>query len=166
MASTRAIRGERFSQSLDLRRNPIDPPETERSLPPSPPPKGAYHPPPPPFPLPPLPALTRSKTQPAKLRPEPTKPVSAKSPSPRTHIRNQSERRSPRSGGPSLTLLRPGLASDSHLPISQGKEKEMGLETVASIANRIAARELQEHMHDSWDFLDYYAQSSGRGEKL
>jgi len=122
VASTQAIRAERFSQSIDRRpmdlkkiANPILPPG---SLP-------SDHPP--------LPALTRSQTQPVQRSRRDISPNKK----PRLPKRNHSERHNPRS---------PMVAST---------------ETISTIADRIAARELDKH--DSWDFLDYYAQSGRLG---
>lgn len=114
VTSTQAIRAERFSRSIDG--SPVDLKKTtDPGVPPPLPPKPS-----------PVPALTRSMTQPAQ-----NSRGSHNNKTLRLPKRNQSERRYPRS--------------------------VTNTETISTIADKIAVNE--PNQHDSWDFLDYYAQS-------
>jgi len=115
VASTQAIRAERFSRSIDGW--PMDLKKaTDPSAPPPLPPKPS-----------PVQALTRSMTQPAQN----SRDIGSHNKTPRLPKRNQSERRYPRS--------------------------VTNTETISTIADRLTVKEPKQH--DSWDFLDYYAQS-------
>ncbi|KAJ3856542.1 hypothetical protein EV368DRAFT_78631 [Lentinula lateritia] len=142
MASTQAIRAERFSFEHKSRQKDAKTPSDDnvqilRET------------------TPPLPALVRSMTQPGLQRRG--KAIrAAPSNAPRSPLkRSRSERRNPHPSRPPFPDFRDGLASKSFLSFAE----ENSSETVATIADRIVAKELDQHQHDSWDFLDYYTQS-------
>jgi hypothetical protein len=158
ISSTQAIRAETFSRPTADHLRP-DPKKTaaDSTLPPLST-NTRHHPQRPRVPLPPPPPiLTRSQTQPGTQRPRKTPESNKKL------ERNLSGRPPiPRSTDPlpPFLFLRQGLASEPHLPRSDSDEIATE-STITTIANRIVARELQVYKpHDSWDFLDYYAQSS------
>ncbi|KAJ3712441.1 hypothetical protein F5878DRAFT_723083 [Lentinula raphanica] len=109
---------------------------------------------PPPLPLT-LPPLSRSLTQPTK----PTRGDKINRPT-RALKRSRSERRIPKSAGPPVPTSREGVRDDSYLPPAEGPSADRSSETIAAIADRIVARQYNQYHHDSWDFLDYYTQSS------
>ncbi|KIK55629.1 hypothetical protein GYMLUDRAFT_833346 [Collybiopsis luxurians FD-317 M1] len=135
IASTQAIRAETFSRAIDQPRADYKRSEDSTLLPPSI--NQSSLPPP----------LTRSMTQ--LNPPKPRKTAH----SIKRLDRNHSERRPTRPFHPSQQ----GLASEPNLPATLSSETT--IDTIASIAQRIVTRELQASQHDSWDFLDYYAQS-------
>ncbi|KAJ3746282.1 hypothetical protein DFH05DRAFT_1484508, partial [Lentinula detonsa] len=108
---------------------------------------------------PPLPALARSLTQPRASTQRCGEVITR---SDRVLKRSRSERRNPGSDVLPVPILRKGLASESYHPQDRPRRRssETSSETVATIANRIVAQASNQHHHDSWDFLDYYTQSS------
>ncbi|KAJ3786410.1 hypothetical protein GGU10DRAFT_433861 [Lentinula aff. detonsa] len=108
---------------------------------------------------PPLPALARSLTQPRASTQRCGEVITR---SDRVLKRSRSERRDPGSDVLPVPILRKGLASESYHPQDRPRRRssETSSETVATIANRIVAQASNQHHHDSWDFLDYYTQSS------
>ncbi|KAJ3792404.1 hypothetical protein GGU11DRAFT_860149, partial [Lentinula aff. detonsa] len=108
---------------------------------------------------PPLPALARSLTQPRASTQRCGEVITR---SDRVLKRSRSERRDPGSDVLPVPILRKGLASKSYHPQDRPRRRssETSSETVATIANRIVAQASNQHHHDSWDFLDYYTQSS------
>ncbi|KAJ3930480.1 MAG: hypothetical protein NXY57DRAFT_962653 [Lentinula lateritia] len=143
MASTQAIRAERFSfehrsRQMDAKTPSDDNVQILRET------------------TPPLPVLVRSMTQPGlQRRGKAIRAAPSNTPRPPFRRRSRSERRNPFSSRPTFPNSRDGLASESFLSLAE----ENSSETVATIANRIVAKELDQHQHDSWDFLDYYTQS-------
>ncbi|KAF8830035.1 hypothetical protein HHX47_DHR2000684 [Lentinula edodes] len=142
MASTQAIRAERFSFEHRSRQKDAKTPSDDnvqilRET------------------TPPLPVLVRSMTQPGlQRRGKAIRAAPSNAPRP-PFERSRSERRNPHSSRPTFPNLRDDLASESFLSLAE----ENSSETVATIADRIVAKELDQHQHDSWDFLDYYTQS-------
>ncbi|KAF5353013.1 hypothetical protein D9757_012729 [Collybiopsis confluens] len=162
IASTQAIRAERFSNSVDQPRMDRKKPEdstlllsTSNQSPHSSPQSHTF--------------ITPTRIHPHQLSPSPPSHLkrsltqldsATESPSSDKKLeRNYAERRRPIR---SIYSLGQGLAGKPHLPRTLTSEANT-MDTVSSIARRIAARELDVNQHDSWDFLDYYAQRERGG---